>query len=114
MNHDDLRAKLAAATPLLPVTLEDFGSYVTINRGQFDIASGRHSGMGVDRDRAIAAYIVAACNALPGLLDEIKTYRERMESLRPCLEVYEGGWQVKSGWPEEFWGSIAEIMEAQR
>lgn len=41
---------------------------------------------------------------------ELTAAREATIAIRDCLEVHEGGWRVKEGWAEQFWGSIAEAI----
>lgn len=42
--------------------------YVTLKSGQFDVVSGRYSGMGIAQDMADAEFIVRACNSFDDLL----------------------------------------------
>lgn len=47
-------------------------SYITIQRGQFDIVSGRYSGLGLEQDKADAEFIVRAVNSHGALVAALR------------------------------------------
>lgn len=44
------------------------------------------------------------------LQDRAERLEARIDGIRGCLEVHDGGYHVKEGWSEEFWGSIFEAL----
>jgi len=82
------------ATPR-PWTMEAYPTYVTIKFGQFDIVSGRYSGMGIEQDKADAEFIVKAANAHDRLVEALEEIEVRAQmaqgrdaKLSPESEVY--------------------------
>lgn len=67
------------ATPR-PWTMEVHPTYVTIKFGQFDIVSGRYSGMGIEQDKADGEFIVKAANAHDRLIEALEEIQRMAET----------------------------------
>ena len=79
MNHDDLRAKLAAATPLPWEEWQGAGKWYLTQKGRSFVGVVVKMATGwPDGGKANRVAIVAGMNALPGLLDEIERLREAL------------------------------------
>lgn len=129
LDLDALRAMAGAATPLPWRTNSALPECIEAADGSYDVASADHNHGDETGARLLAnaAFIVAACNATPALVEEVQALRDRLrdaEAQRDALlrgfestdierEYEDGDWTVFLATEEDGLGdrlTVAEVM----